>query len=262
VAGAGPGEAAPTPCDFHYPSDRAVPWRCVRLGRGESLESRFGERWSALARFNRIDRRHAGAGTRLRVPLRLEDLDAFSAMPAHYSPADSFPRFILVDQAEQYLGAYEHGRLAFALPVATGSTGHATPNGRFRIDAAHRRHASTRYPIAGTNIPYPMHYALRFHVSRAGTGFWLHGRDLPGRAASHGCIGLYDEEMQKEFYGVPARPELADARRLYEWVVGAGADDGRMRLLADGPPIWIMAEPPRPGAPASVPETDATAQSE
>ncbi len=28
--------------------------------------------------------------------------------------------------------------------------------------------------------------------------FWIHGCDLPGYPASHGCVGLYDEEMQKK----------------------------------------------------------------
>ena len=44
----------------------------------------------------------------------------------------------------------------------------------------------------------------------------IHGRDLPGYPASHGCIGLYDEPMQKEQYGVPGDPELNDAKRRFE----------------------------------------------
>ena len=56
-------------------------------------------------------------------------------------------------------------------------------------------------------------------------------RDLPGYPASHGCVGLYDEEMQVEYYAAHDRkvnkqyyhpldkPYLQGAQRLYEWVV-------------------------------------------
>ena len=61
--------------------------------------------------------------------------------------------------------------------------------------------------IEGTDRPYPMNYALRFYVNRTGMSYWIHGRDLPGYPASHGCIGLYDEPMQKEQYGIPKDPK-------------------------------------------------------
>ncbi len=69
---------------------------------------------------------------------------------------------------------------------------------------------------------------------------WVHGRDVPGYPGSHGCVGLYDEWMQQSYYAVPTRPVLADARRLYEWVVGPGADDSQMRIIA-GPRLRIVA---------------------
>ena len=34
-------------------------------------------------------------------------------------------------------------------------------------------------------------------MNREGVSYWIHGRDMPGYPASHGCIGLYDESMQK-----------------------------------------------------------------
>ena len=43
---------------------------------------------------------------------------------------------------------------------------------------------------------YPMNYAFQFFVDREAISCWIHGRDLPGFPAFHGCIGLYDGTMQ------------------------------------------------------------------
>lgn len=238
-------ETPVSPCDIRYPSDARVSWGCRKLGRGETVERLFADRWVDVLRFNRIDRRHAVAGVSLKVPLRLDDVRDFTPMPTSYPEAAGEAKFVLVDLAEQFLGAYEHGRLAFSSPLSVGEKHHPTPAGDFTITAADRDHPSSLYTIEGTDIPYPMTWALRFHTTPAGVSYWLHGRDIPGYPASHGCIGLYDEWMQNTYYGVPARPVLDDARRLYEWVVGAGADDAPMRVIA-GPRLRIVR-----GAPAN-----------
>jgi hypothetical protein len=220
-----------------YPSDVRVSWVCRTLAR-ERVEVRFGEYWVDILRFNRIDRRHAVAGVSLKVPRRLRDIRAFTPMPATYPDAAGEAKFVLIDLSEQFLGAYEHGRLVFSSPLSAGDMEHPTPTGDFTISAAHRDHGSSLYTIQDTDVPYPMTWALRFHISREGISFWLHGRDIPGYPGSHGCIGLYDEWMQQSYYATPARPVLDDARRLYEWVAGAGANDSHLRSLA-GPRLRI-----------------------
>ena len=221
VVGAPAGAAwAANPGDFAYPSDSTVTWDPVRLGAGETLESRFGEAWPDIARFNRMDRRHAWPGTRIRLPRRLTDVASFQPLPAFVVEAESLARFLLLDLSEQFLGAYEHGALAFSIPATSGRAGFATPTGAFTIDFADPRHASSKYPIEGTNIPYPMDWALRFHRSRGGVSYWIHARDLPGYPASHGCVGLVCEPMQRRMYGVPRTPVVDDARRLYAWAGG------------------------------------------
>lgn len=203
------------PCDIAYPSDATIEWGCRTIRSGESLEQLFGERWSDVARFNRIDRRHIHAGVAVKVPKRIEDLEAFVPLPRSYSPAEQDERFILIDLSEQFLGAYEYGALRFAAPIVSGNGHNETPVGEFRLTAAHPGHHSCLYAIEGTDRPYPMNYALRFHINREGVSYWIHGRDLPGYPASHGCIGLYDEPMQKKEYGIPKDPELNDAQRLF-----------------------------------------------
>jgi hypothetical protein len=213
------------PCVIVYLSDAAVEWDCRTLRPKESLETLFGEYWIDVARFNRIDRRHVGAGVSIKVPKRVEDLASFTPLPLFYQAAELDEQFILVDLSEQFLGAYEYGALRFALPIASGNGHDPTPTGEFRLAAAHRRHQSSLFMVEGTDRPYPMNYALRFHINREGVSYWLHGRDLPGYPASHGCIGLYDEAMQQEQYGLPNYPELNDAKRLFEWVLGGEVED-------------------------------------
>jgi hypothetical protein len=53
-------------CEVHHPSDAMVEWDCRTIRAGESLEALFGGYWIDVARFNRIDRRHAGLVSRLK----------------------------------------------------------------------------------------------------------------------------------------------------------------------------------------------------
>jgi hypothetical protein len=232
------------PCAVVYPSDAAVGWDCRTLRPKESLETLFGEYWVDVARFNRIDRRHAHAGVSIKVPRRIEDLKEFLPMPLFYSPAEQEEQFILVDLSEQFLGAYEYGALRFSLPIASGNGHDPTPTGEFPLSAAHRRHQSSLFTVEGTDRPYLMNYALRFHINREGVSYWIHGRDLPGYPASHGCIGLYDEPMQTAQYGFPKDPELNDAKRLFEWVFGGEVEDDRVLPLPHGPRVHIIGQAP------------------
>ncbi|MCM2359285.1 MAG: L,D-transpeptidase [Geobacteraceae bacterium] len=233
-----------SPCQISYPSDQRIEWECRRLKGKETLESLFGESWLDVARFNRIDRRHAWPGATLKVPKRLEEIRDFTPLPASFPPAVMEEKFILVDLTEQFLGAYEHGRLVFSFPIASGNRKFKTPTGEFRITAFSRNHKSSLYKIEKTNIPYPMHYALRFLISKRGVAFWIHGRDIPGYPASHGCVGLYDEEMQKKYYRFPGEPQLEAARTLYEWAIGGAPDDGRLTTLKNGPKALITGKSP------------------
>ena len=232
------------PCVVVYPSDTAVEWDCRTLHPKESLETLFGEYWIDVARFNRIDRRHARAGISIKVPRRIEDLVEFQPLPLFYSPSEQEVLFILVDLSEQFLGAYEYGALRFSLPISSGNGNGPTPTGEFRLSAAHRRHRSSLFTVEGTDRPYPMNDALRFHINREGVSYWIHGRDLPGYPASHGCIGLYDEAMQQEQYGLQKYPELNDAKRLFEWVLGGEVADDKLIPLPRGPRVHIIGQVP------------------
>jgi hypothetical protein len=250
-------------CQFHYPSDKLVESDCVRLTSKDSPYKVFGKQWQDGLRFNRMDRRHFVSGLSVKVPKRIKDIRGFSPMPKNYPDADRDAKFILIDQNEMFLGAYEYGKLVFSTPVAVGIEGNRLLNGSYRVDAVDRRHQSSLYPVEGTNRPYPMHFGLRIYTDKrpdGWTSYWLHGRDIPGYPASHGCIGLYDEEMQKSYYHEPGHPILKDARKLFFWVVGGSRDSGKFRRLRQGPRVLIMGTPPladavavtAPAAPPSV----------
>ena len=234
-------------CGLHYPSDYLFEWDCVRITSKHSPHRIFGKYWQDGLRFNRMDRRHFLVGMSIKVPRRIEEISGFTPMAPTYPEAEQEAQFILIDQNEMFLGAYEFGRLVFSAPVAVGVEGYRLQNGSYRVDAIDLWHESSLYPVEGTDYPYPMHYGLRFHIDKREDGwssYWIHGRDLPGYPASHGCIGLYDEEMQNEYYQEPERPVLMDAKRLYEWVVGDNEDTGTFQKVKYGPKVLIMGAPP------------------
>ncbi len=233
---------------YEYPSQAPIKWKAHFVRPQDSLERLFGQDWVLVARFNRIDRRHVYPGMTIKVPEKMEDIRDYTPLPAVYEPARGHAKYIYLSVTEQWIGAYEYGRLVFSMPAATGVEGHLAPTGIFRAEAYHRRHTSSLYKTAKGDAQYPMDYAIRFHIDKERVSYWIHARDLPGRPASHGCIGVFDEAMQNRVYGVPDKPVLQDAKKLYAWTIGAeayGADDGTLQLIIDGPIIEIVGELPR-----------------
>jgi hypothetical protein len=230
-----------------FPSQRSIPWKPRFLLPQDSLESLFGADWPLVARFNRVDRRHLYPGMTIKVPVNLADLRSYSPLPREYEPARRYEKFILISRTEQWLGAYEKGRLVFSMPAATGKEGTETPAGLFQVSARHRTHTSSLYQTDDKTAQYPMDYAIRFHVGEDGVAFWIHARDIPGRPASHGCVGLYDEPMQLRTYGFPERPLLHDSKKLYDWAVGEadyGEDAGEHEELEEGPFVEVIGDNP------------------
>lgn len=230
-----------------YPSQREIDWHPRFIGPHETLEELFGDDWVTVARFNRIDRRHTYPGMTIKVPGDMAAARNYTPLPREYEPSKGYGKFILISRTEQWIGAYENGKLKFSMPAATGKTGSETPTGLFRIDARHRNHTSSLYQTDDKTAQYPMDYAMRFHIGADNVAYWIHARDLPGRPASHGCVGLFDEPMQNRMYSIPAKPVLHDSRRLYDWAVGEAEydeDSGELELLEDGPVVEVVGENP------------------
>jgi hypothetical protein len=244
---------------IEYPSLKSIKWHPQFIQPHQSLESLFGSDWILVARFNRIDRRHVYPGMTLKVPDNMADIRSYTPLPRYYKPAAIHEKYILVDISEQWLGAYEHGKLVFSTPAATGKATTETPTGMFRITTRDLNHTSSLYKTANDEEQYPMDNALRFHVGSDNVSYWLHARDLPGRPASHGCIGLYDEEMQKRVFGMPQNPVLRDSQKLYAWAAGEeeyDEDSGESEELEDGPIVEVRGDLPhylsRPPTPKAI----------
>ena len=230
-----------------FPSQRQIPWSPRFIKPNDTLESLFGADWPLIARFNRVDRRHVYPGMTIKVPKDIGLLKDYTPLPREYEPARRHDKYILVDLTEQWLGAYEHGRLKFSVPAATGKTGFETPTGIFRIDARHLTHTSSLYRTDDDEAQYPMDNAMRFYIAPDNVAYWLHARDLPGKPASHGCIGLFDEEMQNRMYGIPEKPVLMDSQKVYDWAVGENEyedDTGELELLEDAPVVEVRGTNP------------------
>jgi hypothetical protein len=231
-----------------YPSLQNIKWHARFIEPHQSLESLFGAEWPLVARFNRIDRRHVYPGMTIKVPDSMADIRSYTPLPHFYQPAARHEKYIIVDVTEQWLGAYEYGKMVFSVPAATGKATTETPTGMFRITTRDRNHTSSLYKTANDEEQYPMDNALRFHIGTDNVSYWLHARDLPGRPASHGCIGLFDEEMQLRVFGTPQKPVLKDSQRLYEWAAGEEEyeeDSGTAEELEDGPVVEIRGDLPR-----------------
>ena len=246
-------------CDVRFPSDVSIEWGCVKLSWEDTPEKLFGAGWQDVLRFNRMDRRHFYGGITIKVPKRLNDINDFSPLPKLLAEAEADDKFILVNLFEMFLGAYEHGKLVLSFPAAVGIEGHRVPNGEFRVDAIDRQHTSNTYTLEEVGRPYPMHYGLRFFVDKSlptTPSYYIHGRDVPGYPASHGCIGLYDEEMQIDYYSTYDRkiygknyrelkpPLLEGAKKLYQWVVDGHQDSGVFHKIDYGPRVKIIGETP------------------
>ncbi len=233
---------------IEYPSLAEIPWKPHFIRPNETLESLFGPDWPVVARFNRIDRRHVYPGMTIKVPDDMAAARAYCPLPQDYPPARRYGKYILVSLTEQWIGAYEHGHLKFSMPAATGADGHKTPVGLFRVDARDRNHTSSLYKTEDDTAQYPMDNAIRFHVGADNVSYWIHARDLPGKPASHGCVGVYDEAMQKRVYGIPATPVLNDSQRLYKWAVDdhedLDPDTGALELVDDGPVVEVVGDNP------------------
>jgi hypothetical protein len=90
---------------------------------------------------------------------------------------------ILISIPEQTMHVYRNGILIGRSTVSTGSKGHDTPGGVFSILEKQQSYRSKKY----NDAPMPNMQRLTW------TGIAMHSGQLPGYAASHGCVRLpYD----------------------------------------------------------------------
>jgi lipoprotein-anchoring transpeptidase ErfK/SrfK len=104
------------------------------------------------------------------------------------APAGNVEIVVSIPQQRAYI--YRASRLIGVTTVSTGRPGHRTPTGRFPIMEKHRTHFSSLYNAA------PMPFMQRLTMG----GIALHAGQIPGYAASHGCVRL-PYEMARNLFG-------------------------------------------------------------
>jgi hypothetical protein len=101
------------------------------------------------------------------------------------------PVLLVVSLATQRAVIYRNGLPIGISTVSTGRPGHTTPTGIFTVLQREADHHSNLY----NNAPMPFMQRLTW------SGVALHGGDLPGYPASHGCIRL-PREFARLIWGV------------------------------------------------------------
>ncbi|SHK29243.1 Lipoprotein-anchoring transpeptidase ErfK/SrfK [Rubritalea squalenifaciens DSM 18772] len=128
---------------------------------------------------------------------------------------------IVIRLADQRAYFYKGGQLAGVTPISTGTDGHSTPRGSFRVTEKDIDHVSSLYGVikntttgqvvnkdadtrkhkAGPGEVFeraPMAYFLRFNGA-----IGMHAGFLPGYPASHGCVRLPEEMARIYFHNAP-----------------------------------------------------------
>jgi hypothetical protein len=125
------------------------------------------------------------------------------------------PVLMVVSLATQRAVIYRNGLPIGITTVSTGRPGYRTPTGVFTVLQKHVEHYSSLY----NNAPMPFMQRLTWG------GVALHGGQLPGYPASHGCIRL-PQEFARLLFGVtelgmtvvvtdqPVVPRIAPAEAL------------------------------------------------
>ncbi|MFA6229273.1 MAG: L,D-transpeptidase family protein [Rhodanobacter sp.] len=132
-------------------------------------------------------------------PLRSMAIEGARSTPVHAATeagffwhpeiAPSGPLVMVVSLNEQYLYVYRNGVAIGASPISSGRPGYETPTGVYTILQKEREHRSNLY----NDAPMPFMQRLTWD------GIAMHGGNLPGHPASHGCIRLPQSFAEKLF---------------------------------------------------------------
>jgi len=124
------------------------------------------------------------------APWKPQPRRARRAVPRYAEPAEdkvattlpkpTGPLLLVVSLNNQTVTVYDDGKKIAKSPISSGMRGHETPTGIFSILEKNRQHYSNLYGGA------PMPFMQR--VTNSGVA--LHAGELPGYAASHGCVRL------------------------------------------------------------------------
>jgi lipoprotein-anchoring transpeptidase ErfK/SrfK len=179
-------------------------------------DSLAADGWMAVLAVNRVDSTHVRVGDTLIVPSSFDRV-ALSPFPTVFDAVRDTAQLILVSQAVQAFGVYDHGRLVRWGPVSTGRKETPTPLGLYHTNWKDEHRLST------DDSTWVLKWYLNLHNFR---GVSFHEFELPGRPASHSCVRLLEE----------------DARWLYGWASTWQLGSDRRTILRNGTPVVVFGE--------------------
>lgn len=172
---------------------------CFKVRYSDSWESLFPDsaKRYLVMRVNRMNI-PLSSGMIIAVPRNLDNLEYMMLAPFPQTVEPSFNNLIVVSFKQHAFAAYErNGYLVHWGPVSAGrgwcediNRACNTPHGSFYVySRGDESCKSTKFPIPKGGAPMP--YCMFFY-----RGFAMHGGDLPGYHASHGCIRLFREDAE------------------------------------------------------------------
>lgn len=110
-------------------------------------------------------------------------------------------QFIIINKSINRLAFYENGKLVRVFKVATGKSQDLTPEGKFKIvtKIVNRPYYKNNIPGGDPRNPLGNRWLGLNARGTWGTTYAIHGNNNPssiGTYASHGCVRMYDEEIE------------------------------------------------------------------
>lgn len=186
-----------------------------------SLKKELGaEKFAIVLALNHVDYKFVGKDTKLVVPKKFPDniqnfLLDYSPLPKNLPQLSGVPKFILISQKVQYIGAYENGILVYSAPVSTGKKSTQTPNGLFTANWKAKRTIST------VDSSWILPWAVNLDNFE---GISMHQYELPGYPASHSCIRMRE----------------IDAKWIYDFTNQWQLTPDGKSILTHGTPVVIF----------------------
>ena len=175
-------------------------FKCIKVQRGDTWEKLFpnARDRDLVMRLNRTNM-PVKYRSWIVVPTNLSRLDSLELSPFPLQRDTNGKKLVYVNIGKQAFGAYdEDGKLVHWGPVSGGKgycpdVGRAcnTVVGNFKVYRKQGPNCiSSKFPVE-TNGGAPMPYCMHFHK-----GYAMHGGELPGYPASHGCVRMMVEDAQ------------------------------------------------------------------
>jgi L,D-transpeptidase ErfK/SrfK len=136
-----------------------------------------------------------------RIGVLLSLLIAISAAAQDPSPAEANPSLrVVVSIPDRKLAVTKDGEVVATFSVAVGASGSPSPMGKFQIIS---RVSNPTYYRPGSIVPSGRNNPVGTRwVGLSQKGYGIHGTNAPrsvGQAASHGCIRLRNQDMERLF---------------------------------------------------------------